>query len=176
MTEFAVTAVGSDRPGIVAALTGALLEVGGNLADCRAALLRGSFAVAMLVDVADDVTRAQLAALLEPVAAEMGLGLWVGEASPPDHASSWGPRCVVSVYGIDRPGIVHAVSAALADHGANVIDLQSRAAGQPPIYALAVEVDLPPGGTIAALQAALASAAETSHVEVSVQPVDDEAL
>ena len=43
-------------------------------------------------------------------------------------------------------------------------------------YALAVEVDLPPGGTIAALQAALASAAETSHVEVSVQPVDDEAL
>ena len=42
MRELAVTAVGSDRPGIVAAITGALLRIGGNLEDARAALLRGS--------------------------------------------------------------------------------------------------------------------------------------
>ena len=40
MNEVAVTAVGADRPGIVAARTGALLEIGGNLEDMRAALLR----------------------------------------------------------------------------------------------------------------------------------------
>ena len=41
VNEIVVTAVGADRPGIVAALTGALLDIGGNLEETRAALLRG---------------------------------------------------------------------------------------------------------------------------------------
>ena len=48
-----MTAVGADRPGIVAALTGALLEIGGNLEDMRAALLRGSFATVLAVALPD---------------------------------------------------------------------------------------------------------------------------
>ena len=50
-----ISAVGVDRPGIVAALTDALLTVRGNLSDCRAALLRGSFATVLAVSVPDDV-------------------------------------------------------------------------------------------------------------------------
>ncbi|HVF11766.1 MAG TPA: ACT domain-containing protein, partial [Actinomycetota bacterium] len=38
MRHLTVTATGKDRPGIVAAVTGALLEVGCNLSDCSMAL------------------------------------------------------------------------------------------------------------------------------------------
>lgn len=176
MNEIAVTAVGSDRPGIMAALTEPLLHVGGNLADCRAALLRGSFAVALLVIVPDAVDAHQVDALLRPVAERLGLGLWTGPASPPDDESAWGPRCVVSVYGVDHPGIVHAVTTALADAGANIVDLSARAAGRPPIYALAVEVDLPAGGTPDGLATRLRPVADANRVELSVSPVGDEVL
>ena len=77
-----MTAVGADRPGIVAALTGALLEIGGNLEDMRAALLRGSFATVLAVALPDGVGPAEVEAALRPVADELGLGLWVGPAAP----------------------------------------------------------------------------------------------
>jgi len=176
VNEIAVTAVGADRPGIMAALTEALLELGGNLEDCRAALLRGSFAVALLVTVPDDIGVERVDAALRPVAERLGLGLWTGPAAPPDGASAWGPRCVISVYGVDHPGIVHAVTTALAAAGANIIDLTARAAGRPPIYALAIEVDLPAGGTPQGMATALRPVADRNRVELSVTPVADEVL
>jgi len=39
MREFAITAIGQDRPGIVAGFTEVLLTLGCNLADCSMSLL-----------------------------------------------------------------------------------------------------------------------------------------
>jgi glycine cleavage system transcriptional repressor len=173
--EIAVTAVGADRPGIVAALTEALLEVGGNLRDVRAALLRGSFAVSMLVAVPDGAGAAAVEGALRPVAERLGLGLWVGPAAEPSRGAD-AERCIVSVYGSDHPGIVHAVSAALAGAGANIVDLSARTAGDPPLYVLAVEAELAPGATAASVEALLRPVAERNGVEVAVTPVGDEVL
>ena len=43
-TSFAITVVGHDRPGIIAEVTGALADLGGNLEDSSMTLLRGHFA------------------------------------------------------------------------------------------------------------------------------------
>ena len=118
MNEIDVTAVGADRPGIVAAITGALLELGGNLEETRAALLRGSFATVLAVAVPDGVGREEVQAALRPVALELGLGLWVGEAAPRSEAPPLA-RAVVSVYGADHPGIVHAMATARSRGGAS---------------------------------------------------------
>ena len=175
MNEVAVSAVGTDRPGIVAALTGALLAVGGNIEDVRAALLRGSFATVLAVAVPDDVGPAEVEAALAPVAEELGLGLWVGPAA----AAAPGPpgsRCVLSVYGADHPGIVHGITRALADRAVNVLDLSARVVGDPPIYVLGIEVELPPGTDAAGLAAAMRGVAETHGVELSLEPEEDEIL
>lgn len=176
MNEIAVTAVGADRPGIVAALTEALLEIGGNLEDCRAALLRGSFAIALLVAVPDDVDADRVRAVLDPVAGRLGLGLWTGPANPPVDEEDAGVACIVSVYGVDHPGIVHAVTTALAGEGANIRDLSARSVGRPPIYTLAIEVDLAPGRDVASVRRALAPVAEANRVEVAVTVEGDELL
>jgi glycine cleavage system transcriptional repressor len=173
--ELAVTAVGSDRPGIVAAITEALLRLGGNLEDARAALLRGSFATVLAVAVPDDVTADDVAAALRPVALDLGLGLWVGEAAP-KRPGPPRPRCVVSVYGADHPGIVHGVTTALAAQDVNVVDLSARLVGEPPIYVLGIEAELPEGLEPAALQAALRGVAEGLEVELTVEPEEDEVL
>src|SRR3989442_516221 len=73
MAELAVTAIGRDRPGIVAALTGALLDLGGNIEDSRMSILRGHFAVTLIVSVADEEDPAAVESRLGQVRDELGL-------------------------------------------------------------------------------------------------------
>lgn len=173
MNEIVVTAVGADRPGIVAAITGALLDLGGNLEETRAALLRGSFATALAVAVPDGVGAAEVEAALRPVADELGLGIWVGEAAA--RATSALHRSVVSVYGADHPGIVHGMAVTLAERGANIVDLSARLVGEPPIYVLGIEVEHAEGAE-GSLRAALAEVARAHGVEMTLEPEDDEVL
>jgi glycine cleavage system transcriptional repressor len=169
--ELTITAVGTDRPGIVAGLTRALLDAGANLEDCRAAILRGSFAVIMAVAVPDEIDAATARRVLAPTATELGLELLIGDAPGPAAASPPGERCVISVYGADHPGIVHAVSRTLADQAVNIADLSSRVIGDPPVYVLGIVAELPPGLGVPALDVALqpVAAAERVDVQVSVE-------
>lgn len=168
----AVTAIGDDRPGIVAAVTGALAEVGGNLEDTSMTILRGHFAMTLVVACdasADDVERA-----LAPVAAELGLLASVREVH--EHAASGPPgeHHVLTLHGADRPWIVARVSALVAAAGGNVTDLVTRLAG--PLYVLTMELDLPVGVDAAALSASLADLAADLGVEASLRPAEADLL
>ena len=184
MREVAVTAVGSDRPGIVAAITEALRDLGGNLADCRAALLAGSFAIVVVAALPDGVSDDDLRAALAEGSAGLGLGVWVGPAAvrAPSHPNGGpnggadGGRCIVSVYGADHPGIVAAVSRSVADLDVNIVDLSSRVVGDPAIYVLGLEVELPAGMTAADLEARLQPVAQAQGVELAVEAEADEVM
>ena len=175
MNQVVVTAVGADRPGIVAAITGALLEIGGNLEETRAALLRGSFATVLAVAVPDGVQAGDVEAALRPVAEELGLGMWVGAAAarPPGPPRA---RWVLSVYGADHPGIVHGMALALAEHGANIVDLSARVVGDPPVYVLGIELERRADEPVGALERSLGRVAASHGVELSLEPEDDEVL
>lgn len=175
MREVAVTAVGTDRPGIVAAITEALRDLGGNLADCRAALLAGSFAVVVVAELPDDVTDDTLKSALAGGSSGLGLGVWVGPAQPTSPHSE-GERCIVSVYGADHPGIVAAMSRAVADLGVNILDLSSRVVGDPAIYVLGLEVELPAGMSAADLSARLDPVARAQGVELAIEAEADEVM
>lgn len=174
MTELAITAVGPDRPGIVAAFTEALYQVGANLQDCRAALLRGSFAMVMAVSIPDGLDADAVQSALQPVAEAQGLTVLV--QSTVAEAEVDADECTVSVYGADHPGIVSAVTRVLADLAVNIEDLSSRRVGDPPVYVLGIECALPSEMTTARVLAALRPVAQTQNVEVSVSSSDDEVL
>jgi predicted amino acid-binding ACT domain protein len=82
----------------------------------------------------------------------------------------------VSVYGADRPGIVHGVTAALAARGVNVVDLSARLVGDPPLYVLGIEVEPPAGMGADEVRAALRPTAEGLGVELAVEAEEDEVL
>ena len=142
MHEFAVTAIGRDRPGIVAGFTQVLLALGCNLADCSMSLLRNEFAMILLVEAPEDVAADRLnSALQEPARA---LDLVVTTREFEDVPGSEGDiPFVVSVYGKDKPGIVHTVSRALADMDVNITNLRSHLAGGD-LYAMVLDVAVPP--------------------------------
>jgi glycine cleavage system transcriptional repressor len=177
MAEFAVTAIGRDRPGIVATISEALLEVEGNIEDSQMSILRGHFAVMLIVKVPDHVDADELDRRLGRAGAELGL-----ETVAVNHVDELGgsaarPSHVITVYGADHPGIVHAVSSALAERGVSITGLATRIAGAPDsrLYVMTLEVafgDFPE----AQLETELREAAERAEVEISIRPLDAEAL
>lgn len=176
MPELAVTAIGSDRPGIVAAIAGALLEVGGNVEDSQMSILGGHFAVMLLVRVPDATDRDAVLGRLGSVAEELELEA-VSVAEVGAGATHEAPTHVISVYGADRPGIVHSIATALAAQGVNITDLETKLAGssEAPVYVMVVEASLG-GADPVKVGEALSQVGGEAGIEVSIRDLDVETL
>jgi glycine cleavage system transcriptional repressor len=175
--DYAVTAIGRDRPGIVAAISRALLELDGNIEDSQMSILRGHFAVMLIVSVPDEASADDLAAGLGSVRDELELEALTFEPVDEVLAPRPVPSHVVSVYGADHPGIVAGISAVLSAQGVNITDLETRLAGsaEAPVYVMLMEVALE-GAPLERVQAALDEAAGDAEVEISLRELDSEAL
>lgn len=137
MAVLAVTAVGADRPGIVAAVAKVLHDRGGNVEDSAMTILGGHFAIVLIVATEDEPD--ELRAALEEATAPLGLVVSVSRAEGERRPHE--PTHLLSVYGADRPGIVAGVTAALAELGANITDLETQVIGhEEPVYAMVIEV------------------------------------
>ena len=178
MPHVAVTAVGADRPGIVAAVTGVLVEQGCNLEDTSMTILRGHFAMMLVVDTPPSLSAEELEEALASAAAALDLVVTVRPIDEAVGASPQGEAWTVSVYGADRPGIVHGVASTLAAAGVNIVDLATRVIGDPsrPVYAMLLEVTVPPGVDPAALGDQLKALASELHVDCSLHPADADIL
>jgi glycine cleavage system transcriptional repressor len=168
----AVTVIGVDRPGIIAAVTGALAQVGGNLEDSSMTILGGHFAMSLIVSLEADEHAVRAA--LEPVTASLGLMAFVGTVtSEPDHTSKGSPY-VVSVHGADRPGIVSRVMGVIASYGGNVSDLTTRLSGD--LYVVVADVEVPLNVDIDGLRASLDGAADELGVEITVRAAEPDLM
>jgi glycine cleavage system transcriptional repressor len=89
-----------------------------------------------------------------------------------------GDPWTVSVYGADHPGIVHGVAALLAEAGVNIVDLTTRVIGphDQPVYAMLLEVTLPPGVDPADLTRRLEALAAELGVDCTLHPSDADIL
>jgi glycine cleavage system transcriptional repressor len=87
------------------------------------------------------------------------------------------PSHVITVYGADHPGIVHAVSATLAERGVNITGLETRLAGAEgsPLYVMIIEVAIPEESD-GELESVLSDVGDRTNVEVSLRPLAAEAL
>lgn len=177
MPHLALTAIGRDRPGIVAALTGVLLEHDLNIEDSQATVLRGHFSIVLIVAAPDDLDREGLLAELNRAGDEIELEAIVlqdlDDLAP--HAPE--PSHVLTVYGVDHPGIVHTTTRTLAAARVDITDLNTRLVedeGEEPLYALMMEVALPDGASPESLETALRAVGESEGVEVTLRELEDD--
>ena len=180
MSHYAVTAVGAYRPGIVAAFTSVFLENCCNIDDSAMTILRGHFAMMLIVDAPKGLSAAKLkAALAEPASA---LDLMVAVRPIADllagAGSTAGGEYTVAVHGGDHPGIVHGVASLLAANGVNIVDMNTRVVGEPGehVYAMVMEVDFPAGLDPEELGRQLAELAEGLDITCSLHPSEADIL
>lgn len=123
MAKHVLTAIGKDRPGLVAALAGIVSDHAGNWLESQMARLAGQFAGVVLVEVPDDRLPDFLAAL-----AGLGdRGMLTVTATGIADDTPVQPGTTLSLYlvGHDRPGIVHQVTQVLAARGVMIEEISS---------------------------------------------------
>ena len=172
MAELAVTAIGADRPGVVAILSGVLHERGGNILDSSMTILGGHFTMMLLVDI--DERPEQLHDELRDATAHLALFVAVTPVSPSTRPPQ--PTHFLSVYGADRPGVLAGVTRTLADHGVNITDLTTRmlSPDDQPVYAMVFNLEFPPGLDADVLDAAVRATSERLGVDHTLRPLEVE--
>jgi glycine cleavage system transcriptional repressor len=133
-----LTLVGADRPGIVARVTRALYGAGCNLGEASMIRLGGNFTIMLMVG--GERSCADLEAALAPVAEELGLRVHLDPVRGGLHEHLV-PNIQVRVAGADRAGIVADVTEILAEHGFNILELESDVAGDvaKPVYIMNIQ-------------------------------------
>ncbi|MBB5372934.1 glycine cleavage system protein R [Acidocella aromatica] len=121
-TSLVLTFIGSDRPGLVNAISERIAAGGGSWLESRLAQLAGQFAGIVLVRVPANAASGLIAALSELQADGLSVTVTEGsEAAPPQDYEA----LTLEVLGHDRPGIVRDVTQTLRKLGVNIEELSS---------------------------------------------------
>lgn len=150
-----LTVIGSDRPGLTAALAEAVLDAGGNWLESHLARLAGRYVGSVLVEIAPE----RLVALHKAVAAVDAEGLNVTLVDAGEPVVSAGTRLSLALVAQDRPGIVNELAQALTPLGVNIETLETTAEdgawSGARLFRADVVASLPDGVSEADVQAAL---------------------
>jgi glycine cleavage system transcriptional repressor len=115
-----------DRPGLIAAITGRLYDLGANLGDATFAVLGGAAEMTAVVDLPGHLTQASVEKELRALPELKGAELTVAPfAYQPAHAPTAKITHRIEITGKDSPGLIARVSEVLGDFGANIVRLNS---------------------------------------------------
>ena len=175
---FILSAIGRDRPGLVADLARLVYECDANLEDSRMTILGSDFAAILLCSAPDEESGHRLAVGAKRLERDHGLTILLrhleGERRPPVPAP--GTRLYrVEAAGEDRAGIVAGLCQVLADHGVNIAELETEGRPGPggsPHYVLRMRVEVPETVDPRRLREALEAEADRLVIDVALMPAD----
>jgi glycine cleavage system transcriptional repressor len=173
---FVLSAIGRDRPGLVADLAQLIYDCDANLEDSRMTILGTDFAVILLGSATTAEAADRLAVAAKRLERDHGLTILLRSLEGGPRPSLPAPEAHlyrVKAAGEDRAGIVAGVCRALAERGVNIAELVSRARPGPggsPHYEMDILAEVPGSTDMAELRAALDEAADRLVIDVLVTP------
>lgn len=169
--ELVITAVGSDRPGLAAEVTGHVHAAGANLADSRMINLRGQFALVALA-LGSAETLETLKHRLREAGPGMGLAFEFSRAEK--AAAREGVPFRLKTYSMDQPGIVHKITSYLREQGVNVEELETHLESAPfmgtPVFTMELVMLVPKTTSVKALRRALEELGDGLNCDVDLDP------
>lgn len=154
---YVLNVMSDDHPGIVAAVTGAVELLGGNIDACSQTVLGGYFTLIMIASLPAAVDPTYLAGQVK--AAGSGRAEFQVLARPalldgqPAAVAELYDRFVITAFGQDQPGVVRRFSQYLAGKDINIVDLYGDRRGQE--FVLIGQVEVPRHWDIRLMQADL---------------------
>jgi len=149
MHSLIISAVGSDRPGIVSELSGTITSHGGNIEKSRMTRLGSDFTIIMLVTV-DPKWEESLVVALQTIQ-ELSITTKGTEANTviagENCKDTAGENCQISLSGADNEGIVKVLSKYLEEKSINIIEMDTHISQAPisgsPLFNLNAAVSIP---------------------------------
>ena len=174
MDHFLVlSALGTDRSGLVAELTRFLVERGANVEESRMVTLGAEFGVMMLISGPGAVCE-RVALDVEAIEKATGLRILVKPTRDPrEQRPSQAIPYEIRVEAIDREGIIHALAEEVRRMGLNIVALETSSFAAPfsggTLFRLDATVDVPPGKTLRELRERLGALAERENLDIDVK-------
>jgi glycine cleavage system transcriptional repressor len=177
----AVSAIGEDRPGIVAALTKVFFETGCNLENSSMTQLRGDFAVLLLISMPESLTLESLKNALQPIVQSLNLAVTYRELKPGEiggPAVSTVLPYTLMVYGLDHPGIVYKVAQAVTELNINITDLRTHVTDNKGVtlYSLILDIEIPDAATLLSFRKDLETLKQELNVDMTLKAVETDEL
>jgi len=172
-----ITAAGPDQPGIVARISRVLYETGCNIEDTSMTLLRGEFAMMLIVRLPRELGLKEMERRLKGVQRSLRLSLLIKPLSAKEARRNQHPAgrsFILSVYGSDKPGIVYRITRLIASHAVNITDMNTRVIGSRdnPIYVMILEVEIPKKVKVQTLKTQLNKLKKAVKVDIALHPAE----
>ena len=153
---YVLNVMADDRPGIVAAVSKAVVEAGGNIDAASQTVLGGYFTLIMIVSFPDPPAEGPLLErMVRPNGRDSGFQVQMRpyrpEADRPPVPDA--EPFVVTCFGPDAPGVICRFASLLAEKGINIVDLYAQLTGGD--FVLISQVQIPRTWDLAMLQADL---------------------
>jgi glycine cleavage system transcriptional repressor len=168
-----LSALGPDRPGLVADLTSYVTERRGNVEESRMLILGAEFGVLVLVSGTSDAVDA-IVRDAKQLESATGANVIVRRTkSPEEHRRGELKPVLVTVESFDRAGIVNALARALQNLGLNIVSLETTAVEAPftgaMLFKIEARVDVPKGKSIAQIRHAMNEVATAEGLDIEVK-------
>ncbi len=172
MHSLIISAVGSDRPGIVSEISGVITSHGGNIEKSRMTRLGSDFTIIMLVTV-DPKWEESLVVALQTIQ-ELSITTKGTEANTviagENCKDTAGENCQISLSGADNEGIVKVLSKYLEEKSINIIEMDTHISQAPisgsPLFNLNAAVSIPGEIDERDIQSDLSQIAQDLGVEI----------
>lgn len=175
-TWFILSAIGRDRPGLVADLASLIYDCDANLEDSRMTILGTDFAVILLCSATGADAGDRLATGAKRLERDHGLTILMRqiESGARPSVPAPGTRLYrVEAVGEDRAGIVTSLCRVLAEHGVNISDLRTESRPGPggsPHYELRMDVEVAVDLDVRELRESLEREADRLVIDVALMP------
>lgn len=165
----ALTALGRDKRGLIAELSGAVTDLGGNVIHVDQSSIYGFFLLFMLIEPVDlppglDIYRFAYELTLRGRDAGVEVR---ADVAPRDLATKAKDVRVVTIVGSDKPGVMRAFTKTIADQKANIERMHHVAQGQFMAFEIWIDVS---EADFEALREALRKTGERIGVDAVIQP------
>ena len=167
MNSLIISAIGSDRPGIVSEISEIITSNGGNVEESKMSRLGSDFAIIMLVSVAPDWEES-----LE-VSLQSINNLTIITKCTEVKDSSDSKKYKINLAGADNEGIVKVLSKYLAEKSINIVEMETHISHAPvsgtPLFNLHASIAIPKDSKQKSIQKDLSHIAQDLGVEIHLK-------
>ena len=169
MHHVILTAIGTDRPGLVDEVSQFIFQHGGNIEDSRMVNLHGQFAMMLLVGGGEAI-QSQLHDDLPRFIRSTGLQIQLHVASPPrPTASAQALPYRLTATAMDQGGLVHRIAHLLRQHNANIENLDTHLTAAPitgaPVFEMDLTMSIPKETSLAKLRQSLGTLCDELNID-----------
>ena len=145
--EFVVTMTAANRVGILAAVSNAMAELGGDLLEARQTVVRGFFTMIIAAEFPDDRDPQIIRDHLEGVCGPYGIELGLKDPSEEKLADAHPDRTQIEVTfsGTNQQGLLHRMARQISLSGADIVNMRATCSNDGQEFTMPMTLELPPG-------------------------------